>query len=83
MRIMLFVFSVIVVAAGIGSRAKAQTYPWCAVYDVGGSASNCGFVTRDQCMATVSGIGGFCQLNDWYRPPTGGAPFRDKSHAHY
>jgi Protein of unknown function (DUF3551) len=64
MRIMGFVFSVIVVTAGLGLRADAQTYPWCAVYDMGDDGVyNCGFVTRDQCMATVSGIGGFCQLN--------------------
>jgi hypothetical protein len=82
MRIMLFVFSVIVVTAGLGSGAEAQNYPWCAVYDMGDGAYNCGFVTQDQCMATVSGIGGFCQLNDSYHPP-GGAPSRHKSHAHY
>jgi hypothetical protein len=82
MRIMLFVFSVIVVTAGLGSRAEAQNYPWCAVYDVGDNAYNCGFVTRDQCMATVSGIGGFCQPNDQYQPP-GGVSSRRKSHAHY
>ncbi len=79
---MLFVFSVIVVTAGIGTRAKAETYPWCAVYDTGDSAYNCGFITRDQCMATVSGIGGFCQQNDWYQPPSG-VPSRRKSHVHY
>jgi hypothetical protein len=81
MRIILFTFSIIVVTAGLGSRAEAQTYPWCAVYDVGDSAYNCGFVTRDQCMATVSGIGGFCQQNDWYQPPSG-ISSRHKSHAH-
>jgi hypothetical protein len=82
MRIMLFVFSVIVVTAGLGSRVEAQNYPWCAVYDMGDSSNNCGFVTRDQCMATVSGIGGFCQQNDWYHPP-GGATSRHRSPAHY
>lgn len=82
MRIMLFVFSIIVVTAGLGSRVEAQNYPWCAVYDMGDSSNNCGFVTRDQCMATVSGIGGFCQQNDWYHPP-GGATSRHKWPAHY
>ncbi len=35
-------------------------YPWCANYggDASGS-SNCGFLTLEQCRATVSGIGGF------------------------
>lgn len=42
--------------------AKAQYYPWCAFYSRGGG-SNCGFTTFAQCMATVSGIGGWCQRN--------------------
>jgi hypothetical protein len=33
-----------------------------------GGASNCGFSTWNQCMATVSGIGGFCTHNQFYNP---------------
>ena len=47
-------------------------YPWCAVY--GGSmsgSSNCGFKTWQQCMATVSGIGGSCEPNQFYNPGPG------------
>ena len=44
-------------------------YPWCAVYGGrAGGASNCGFSTWQQCMATVSGIGGFCEPNQFYNP---------------
>jgi hypothetical protein len=32
---------------------------------------NCGFVSFAQCMATVSGIGGFCIVNTQYQPPPG------------
>jgi Protein of unknown function (DUF3551) len=44
-------------------------YPWCAAYggDMGG-ASNCGFLTIEQCRATVSGIGGSCEPNQFYNP---------------
>jgi hypothetical protein len=44
-------------------------YRWCAVYsgDAGG-ASNCGFLTIEQCRANVSGIGGFCAPNQFYNP---------------
>ena len=44
-------------------------YPWCANYggDASG-ASNCGFLTLEQCRATVSGIGGFCDPNQFYNP---------------
>jgi len=50
------------------ARANIE-YPWCAVYsgDAGG-ASNCGFSTIEQCRATVSGIGGSCEPNQFYRP---------------
>jgi len=57
-------------------------YPWCAVYggDMGG-ASNCGFTTWEQCMATVSGIGGSCEPNQFYTPRAQAAPKR-KRRAH-
>ena len=43
---------------------------WCAQYSgrVGGGATNCGFFTLEQCRATVSGIGGFCVINQFYNP---------------
>lgn len=43
-------------------------YPWCANYsgDDAGGGSNCGFSTIEQCRATVSGIGGFCDPNPFY-----------------
>jgi hypothetical protein len=49
--------------------AQAQNYPWCAQYtgDMGGSM-NCGFVSYDQCMLDVSGVGGFCIVNNTYQP---------------
>jgi hypothetical protein len=43
--------------------------PWCAVYsDDAGGTSNCGFLTIEQCRATVSGIEGFCEPNQFYNP---------------
>jgi hypothetical protein len=48
----------------------ADPYRWCAQYGRrGGGASNCGFVTLQQCQATVSGIGGFCVPNQFYTGP--------------
>jgi hypothetical protein len=49
------------------SPAHADPYRWCAIYggDAGG-ASNCGFVTLEQCRATVSGIGGSCEPNQFH-----------------
>jgi hypothetical protein len=44
----------------IGAHADGT---WCARYSVQGGASNCGFYSFQQCRATVSGIGGFCERN--------------------
>ncbi len=53
----------------VASTAEAQNYPWCAQYSGrGGGGQNCGFSTFEQCMATVSGIGGFCNRNTQYIP---------------
>src|SRR5215467_11309010 len=42
---------------------------WCAQYGGrAGGATNCGFLTIEQCRATVSGIGGFCVPNQFYNP---------------
>jgi uncharacterized protein DUF3551 len=69
MRMLLFVLAIFAVTTGIGTPAQAQNYPWCAIYDVGDAAYNCGFVSREQCMASVSGIGGFCNANTQYVAP--------------
>ncbi|MFZ0606670.1 MAG: DUF3551 domain-containing protein [Xanthobacteraceae bacterium] len=68
MRAALFVLAILAGGVAMGTRAKAQNYPWCAFYDSGDQAINCGFVSREQCMATVSGIGGFCMPNNTYQP---------------
>jgi hypothetical protein len=36
--------------------------------------TNCGFTTFQQCLDTVSGIGGFCERNNLYQPPPGPHP---------
>lgn len=68
MKALLLILAVSVVTVGFGTGAQAQNYPWCAFYDTGDQAVNCGFVSREQCMTTVSGIGGFCMLNNTYQP---------------
>jgi Protein of unknown function (DUF3551) len=74
MRPLLFTMGLFVGLVGIENRAEAQNYPWCAVYSQNGPVYNCGFTTIEQCRATVSGIGGFCQLNNLYQPPPGPHP---------
>jgi Protein of unknown function (DUF3551) len=52
----------------MAGTASADPYKWCANYSMRGG-SNCGFVTLEQCRATVSGIGGFCSANQFYTGP--------------
>jgi hypothetical protein len=70
MRTPMLLIVVFILAVGMGAPAEAQNYPWCAQYSgrALGGAMNCGFVSFEQCMATVSGIGGFCIRNNTYRP---------------
>ncbi len=76
MKFALSLAGALVAAAAITASAHADG-PWCAYY--GGFASgatNCGFHTYQQCLATVSGIGGSCGPNTTYAPPPG-------RHRHY
>jgi tetratricopeptide (TPR) repeat protein len=61
MRILALCSLVIAVAFGLAMPAAAKGPPWCAAYRNGGT--NCGFYTYEQCLAALSGIGGFCNRN--------------------
>jgi hypothetical protein len=43
------------------TATDANAAAWCAYYDV--STRNCGFHTYQQCLATISGVGGYCSPN--------------------
>ena len=62
MKIVLSLLGLLIMTSAIGTPAPAyaQNYPWCAYYSGRGfgGATNCGFTSFQQCMATVSGIGG-------------------------
>ena len=81
-------FTIIATAAtASGARAQDINYPWCAYYGGGedGGGTNCGFSTWEQCMETIRGMGGFCDVNTQYVPPPGPAPRhrpRHKRQAH-
>ena len=68
-----FVVPLLVTTFGFAACASAEIYyPWCTNYGGGddGGGTNCGFSTYEQCMATISGIGGFCDPNPFYSPPS-------------
>jgi len=78
-------WAVLVVLAGVAAAggAQAQNYPWCAQYSgKNGGGMNCGFVSFEQCLATVRGIGGFCIANNTYQPPAGPHPTHRAPHRH-
>jgi hypothetical protein len=52
----------------VTEAGAADNYKWCAEYAGGMGSSNCGFVSREQCMADV-GTGGFCRENGLYTGP--------------
>jgi hypothetical protein len=75
----LLISGVVFAGAALATGAQAQNYPWCAYYDTGDSARNCGFVSFAQCLADVRGIGGFCEPNTLYQPPPG--PHQTRAHS--
>ena len=69
MRLLLFILGISAGITCIEKPADAQNYPWCAMLSMGDQAMNCGFVSVEQCMATVRGIGGYCTPNNTFQPP--------------
>ncbi len=56
--------------AGAPQTASAQSpysYPWCAKLYLRGTPTSCYYASWQLCMATVSGIGGYCFQNPAYR----------------
>ena len=71
---MMQILLVAILCASAAGRAQAQNYPWCAYYSgADGGGTNCGFTSFDQCMDTVRGMGGFCNVNTQYVAPPGSA----------
>jgi hypothetical protein len=66
--------TILLIAAGLIAEntavfaQSAGSYPFCAIYyrmDAGGTPS-CYFDSREQCMETISGVGGICVENQYY-----------------
>jgi hypothetical protein len=56
--------------------AAAQNNAWCAYLNFAGGARNCGFSTRRQCVAALSGSSDSCGPNPQYQGVSGPAPSR-------
>ena len=66
MRILARCSLIIAAAFALAAPANAKEPGWCATYRNGGN--NCGFNTYEQCMAAISGIGGFCNRSPYAEP---------------
>jgi hypothetical protein len=74
MRNALLYVAAAIIGLAIVPEAKAQS-AWCAIYK-GGAGTSCGFSTFEQCMASVSGVGGSCNRNP---ASSGGGSWRSGS----
>jgi hypothetical protein len=63
-----FATAALLVVAGAAHAQSAYDYPWCAVYgdSDGPGSTSCYYATREQCMQTLSGIGGTCIRSPFY-----------------
>ncbi len=74
---MLTLWLVLANAALIGAAVPASaqspySYPWCSRQTTRDtSTTSCYFISREQCMATISGIGGYCYQNPYHRQAPG------------
>jgi hypothetical protein len=73
----------------VQAQAAATSYPWCALY-LGGRATgarSCYYATREQCMETMSGIGGLCVESPYYHASLAPLPYhaevRSRHHRHF
>jgi len=58
----------------------APYWPWCSQYFSRGAPHACAFVSWEQCMDTVRGIGGYCYTNP-YPPPAPARSAKPGRHA--
>ena len=69
MRISAFVAMMLTAVVTFAPRSATAAYnlPWCAQY-YDSNITSCAFTSYQQCMATISGIGGLCIQNFRYAP---------------
>jgi Protein of unknown function (DUF3551) len=70
-----FAVAIATLAGGIGA-APAQSpnsYPWCARVVTKAASTSCYYATKELCMLTISGVGGYCYENPGYQGRAAGA----------
>ena len=62
-------FALSAIALAFPSAVEAQSYPWCAITDLGDVVENCYFDSFEQCKGSLGGTHDFCVKNNTYKPP--------------
>jgi hypothetical protein len=77
--------AVLLVEIQAASAQSPTSYPWCARYFGGAmvGATSCYYNSYEQCMTTLSGIGGYCYESQYYHPSASpNAPAPPRRHRH-
>jgi hypothetical protein len=83
------IFTLVVVSAalmgttGLASAQSAYSYPWCSQLPSAQSdATTCYFTSYQQCMTTISGIGGYCYQSPYYHQSAVTRPAKSRRPRH-
>jgi hypothetical protein len=67
----------------VASAQSAYSYPWCSQLPAAQSdATTCYFTSYQQCMATISGIGGYCYQSPYYHASAATKPVKSRRPRH-
>jgi hypothetical protein len=67
MLLLAFVSAALIGPTDLASAQSPYSYPWCSRQDTKDSnATSCYFTSYQQCMTTLSGIGGYCYQSPYY-----------------
>jgi Protein of unknown function (DUF3551) len=73
----LFLIAAALVGETQAASAQSPTsYPWCARVGQKDGPTSCYFKSYEQCMTTLSGIGGYCYKSPYYHAVPPDAPPR-------
>jgi hypothetical protein len=82
MRLPILSLAVVVAVLGETQTTLAQSaysYPWCSVDPRFAGRRSCYYSSREECLRTLSGIGGLCTQSPYYRTDQTPLPVRRRA----